>query len=162
MNDLFFLCVSGAMLGSAFCFGLIRYLNFGRTIQSSLNRQELYTAIQEAIQDGGFGMLMLIRLSPIPWQFTNAILSLLPTLSPQTYLTTACLACWKVCLEVWFGSQFASLSDPNLPATAHRFTLVTMSVSVVIFIIVTVWLHRLTMQKVRARSGGQGLMVPVD
>lgn len=149
------------MLGSAVCFGVIRYLNFGRTIQSTLQRKELYMAVQEAIQDGGFGMLMLIRLSPIPWQFTNAILSLLPTLPPQTYLMSSFLACWKVCLEVWFGSQFASLSDPNLPAAAHRLTLVTMATSVVIFIIVAVWLHRLTMQKVRAARQQAGMHITV-
>lgn len=58
------------------------------------------------------------------------------------------IAAWKVSLEVWFGSQLASLSDPDLPPSAHRVTLITMGVGVLILAGVAIWLHQLTMKRV--------------
>ncbi|KAI8138332.1 hypothetical protein BJV82DRAFT_631897 [Fennellomyces sp. T-0311] len=142
--------VIGAWLGSMVCFGLIRHFNFARFIRLSPDKQLKYQAIQEAIQEGGFGMLVLIRITPIPWEVTNTVLSMLPTLSTRKYMLSSFLASWKVALEVWFGSQLASLSDPDLPPSAHRVTLITLAIGFLILVALAVWLHRVTMQKVRA------------
>ena len=95
-------------------------------------------------------MLVLIRITPIPWEVTNTVLSMIPSLSTRKYALSSFLAAWKVALEVWFGSQLASLSDPDLPPSAHRVTLITLGVGFLILIALAVWLHRVTMQKVRA------------
>lgn len=99
----------------------------------------------------------MIRLTPIPWQFTNMILALIPTLSTRRYAIVTFIASWKLCLEVWFGSQLASLSDPDLPPSAHRLTMVTLGVGVLILVGLALWLHRLTLTKVKQRhSVNQG------
>ncbi|CDS05693.1 hypothetical protein LRAMOSA08221 [Lichtheimia ramosa] len=147
----------GGYVGALICFGLIRHYNFARFIRLSPSKQEKYHAIQEAIAEGGFGMLLMIRLTPIPWQFTNMILALIPTLSPRRYAIVTFIASWKLCLEVWFGSQLASLSDPDLPPSAHRLTMVTLGVGVLILVGLALWLHRLTLTKVKQRhSVNQG------
>ena len=93
--------------------------------------------------------MMLIRLSPIPWPITNMMLSLLPTITFDRFVLSTAISSFKVCLEVWVGSQLADLSNPNLPASTHRITMITMGCSVLILVIVAWWLYRLTMQKVQ-------------
>ncbi|KAI9253538.1 hypothetical protein BDA99DRAFT_563112 [Phascolomyces articulosus] len=141
--------VIGAFLGSMVCFGLIRHFNFARFIRLSPDKQLKYQAIQESIQESGFGMIVLIRITPIPWEVTNTVLSMLPSLSAKQYTLSAFLASWKVALEVWFGSQLASLSDPDLPPSAHRVTLITLGVGVLIILALVVYLHRVTTRKIQ-------------
>lgn len=159
-------------MGSMICCHLIRRYNFARFIKLSSSKQDKYHAIQEAIEQGGLRVsewttgvdsrhstntlfclnqkiMLLIRLSPIPWPITNMLLSLLPTVTMQQYTTTAFLSSFKLCLEVWVGSQLADISNPDLPPSAHRIAVLTMLGSVVILVVVAWWLYRLTMQKVK-------------
>ncbi|KAI9314739.1 hypothetical protein BX666DRAFT_406998 [Dichotomocladium elegans] len=140
-----------AWIGAILCFYLIRRYNIERFIQMSPSKQEKYNAIQEAIQEGGFGMLLMIRLTPIPWPFTNMILSLIPSLTFERYALVSFLGAFKCCLEVWFGSQLASLSDPNLPPSAHRLTMITLGGGGLILVGLAVWLHRMVMRKAKPR-----------
>ncbi|CAO3634786.1 unnamed protein product [Cunninghamella blakesleeana] len=145
--------ISGAFFGAMICFHLIRRYNFAKYIKLSTSKQEKYHAIQDAIEQGGFKIMLLIRLSPIPWPFTNMLLSLLPTVTTQQFTMTALLSSFKLCLEVWVGSQLADISNPDLPPSAHRVAVFTMLGSVTILAIVAWWLYRLSMQKVKYMSG---------
>ncbi|KAF1803756.1 hypothetical protein V8B55DRAFT_1508241 [Mucor lusitanicus] len=138
----------GAFVGAIVAYGLIKKYNFNRFIKLSPSKQEKYTAIQEAIEQGGFKMIMLIRLSPIPWPIQNMLLSILPTISTQQFVLASFLSSFKVSMEVWIGSQLADISNPNLPPSAHRVAMMVMGVSVFILVAVAWWLYRLTMQKV--------------
>ncbi|KAI8080725.1 uncharacterized protein B0P05DRAFT_539350 [Gilbertella persicaria] len=142
--------VCGAFMGANIAFGLIRTFEFSRWVRLSPSKQEKYVAIQEAIEQGGFKMMMLIRLSPIPWPITNMLLSVLPTITTQQFVLSSALSSIKVSLEVWIGSQLADLSNPHLPPSAHRITMLTMGCSLTMLVGVAWWLYRLTMQKVDA------------
>lgn len=100
---------------------------------------------------------MLIRLSPIPWPITNMMLSILPTITSRQFILVTFISSFKVTLEVWIGSQLADLSNPNLPPSAHRITMITMICSVLILVGVAWWLYRLTMQKVQELGKQQKL-----
>ncbi|CAO3578602.1 unnamed protein product [Absidia cylindrospora] len=139
-------------MGSMICCHLIRRYNFARFIRLSSSKQDKYHAIQEAIEQGGLRIMLLIRLSPIPWPITNMLLSLLPTVTMKQYTMTAFLSSFKLCLEVWVGSQLADISNPDLPPSAHRVAVFTMLGSLVILVIVAWWLYRLTMQRVKSIS----------
>lgn len=102
-------------------------------------------------------MIMLIRLSPIPWPITNMMLSILPTITSRQFILVTFISSFKVTLEVWIGSQLADLSNPNLPPSAHRITMITMICSVLILVGVAWWLYRLTMQKVQELGKQQKL-----
>ncbi|KAI9246541.1 hypothetical protein EDC94DRAFT_664903 [Helicostylum pulchrum] len=140
--------VSGAFFGAMIAFGLIRKYNFTQFIKLSTSKQEKYLAIQEAIEQGGFKMMMLIRLSPIPWPITNMLLSILPTITTKQFILSALISSFKVMLEVWIGSQLADISNPDLPPSAHRIAMMMMGCGVFILAAVAWWLYRLTMQKV--------------
>ncbi|KAI7891747.1 uncharacterized protein EV154DRAFT_407681, partial [Mucor mucedo] len=142
--------VCGAFLGATVAFGLIRKYNFSRFIKFSASKGEKYLAIQEAIEQGGFKMMMLIRLSPIPWPITNMLLSILPTITTRQYMLAALISSFKVSLEVWIGSQLADISNPDLPPSAHRIAMIMMSCGVFILLAVAWWLYRLTMGRVEA------------
>ncbi|KAG2197315.1 hypothetical protein INT46_005641 [Mucor plumbeus] len=146
---------TGAFVGAIIAFGLIKKYNFNRFIRLSPSKQEKYTAIQEAIEQGGFKMIMLIRLSPIPWPIQNMLLSILPTISTQQFVLASFLSSFKVSVEVWIGSQLADISNPNLPPSAHRIAMMVMGVGVFILIAVAWWLYRLTMQKVDEMTVGR-------
>ncbi|KAI8089522.1 snare associated Golgi protein-domain-containing protein [Halteromyces radiatus] len=144
------IAIIGAFIGSMICFHLIRQYNFARFVRLSPSRQDKYHAIQEAIEQGGLRIMLLIRLSPIPWPITNMLLSLLPTVTTRQYTMTAFLSSFKLCLEVWIGSQLADISNPDLPPSAHRVAVFTMLGSVMILVVVAWWLYRLSMQKVKS------------
>ncbi|KAI8645642.1 hypothetical protein BD408DRAFT_411296 [Parasitella parasitica] len=146
---------SGAFIGALVAFGLIKKYNFNRFIRLSPSKQEKYTAIQEAIEQGGFKMIMLIRLSPIPWPIQNMLLSILPTISTQQFVLASFLSSFKVSVEVWIGSQLADISNPNLPPSAHRIAMMVMGLGVLILVAVAWWLYRLTMQKVDEMAIGR-------
>lgn len=150
--------VCGAFIGAMVAFALIRKYNFARFIKFSASKQEKYVAIQEAIEQGGFKMMLLIRLSPIPWPIQNMLLSILPTITTQQYVMVTLVSSFKVSLEIWIGSQLADISNPNLPPSAHRVAMMMMGCGVFFLAAAAWWLYRLTMQKVeesRNRLGGK-------
>lgn len=103
-------------------------------------------------------MMLLIRLSPIPWPIQNMLLSILPTITTQQYVMVTLVSSFKVSLEIWIGSQLADISNPNLPPSAHRVAMMMMGCGVFFLAAAAWWLYRLTMQKVeesRNRLGGR-------
>lgn len=95
-------------------------------------------------------MMILIRLSPIPWPITNMLLSILPSITTHQFVLAAFISSFKVTLEVWIGSQLADISNPNLPPSAHRIAMVMMGCGLFILVAVAWWLYRLTMQRVES------------
>lgn len=103
-------------------------------------------------------MMLLIRLSPIPWPIQNMLLSILPTITTKQYVLVTLVSSFKVSLEIWIGSQLADISNPNLPPSAHRVAMMMMGCGVFFLAAAAWWLYRLTMQKVeesRNRLGGK-------
>ncbi|KAG2198741.1 hypothetical protein INT47_005426 [Mucor saturninus] len=139
----------GAFLSAIFTCGK---LNCARWIKLSEKRQDMYQAMQDAITQGGFKMILLIRICPLPWQLTNLILSLVPTVTWRSYVISAFIACFKFNLDIWVGSQLANLSDPDLPPETHRVTLMYMSFGVVVLILSGVWIYKLTMLKIKEQQ----------
>ncbi|KAI8983868.1 hypothetical protein BDB01DRAFT_790398 [Pilobolus umbonatus] len=140
--------ITGAFMGAMTAFYLIRKFNITRFIQFSTSTQDKYMAIQEALDEGGFKMMLLIKLSPIPWPMTNLLLSVIPNVKTSQFIGVSALASFKVILEVWIGSQLADLSNADVPESTRRITVITMVCGVLILIIVGWWLYRLTMEKV--------------
>lgn len=112
----------------------------------------MYQAIQDAITQGGFKMILLIRICPLPWQLTNLVLSLIPAMTWKRYLLSTLIACFKFNMDVWVGSQLANLSDPDLPQETHRATLMYMAIGLFMLISSGVWIYRLTMLKIKEQQ----------
>lgn len=112
----------------------------------------MYQAMQDAISQGGFKMILLIRICPLPWQLTNLILSLIPTVTWKSYILSALITSFKFNLDIWVGSQLANLSDPDLPPETHRITLIYMSLGVIVLILSSYWIYKLTMIKIKEQQ----------
>ncbi|KAL9549865.1 hypothetical protein MBANPS3_005015 [Mucor bainieri] len=143
--------VLGTFFGCLLTFVLVRKLNLGRLIRrvSSGGKQETFDAMSRAISQGGFKIAFLIRLCPLPWQVSSSVLSLCDTVSYKTYCLATLLGSFKTSLEVWIGSQLATLTDATLPPEAHKVAMITMGIGLVVLITVAVWLYRLTMDKIK-------------
>ncbi|KAI8380326.1 hypothetical protein BD560DRAFT_347468 [Blakeslea trispora] len=138
----------GGFIGSMLTLILVRQSRLLSWLKLSESRQETFEAIEAAIGEGGLKMLLLVRICPIPWQMSNLFLSLCEdTISWQHYTLAALIASFKFNWEVWVGSQLADLSDPDLPPTTHRITLITMAVGLIVLAGVFYWLYCTTMQK---------------
>jgi uncharacterized membrane protein YdjX (TVP38/TMEM64 family) len=132
---------------------LVRKVQFSNYFQVSRSKQEKLEAVQSAISQGGFRVLLLIRICPIPWQLSNLMLSSCKAVSWKTYMLSALIASFKINWEVWVGSQLANISDPNLPEETRRIAFVLMLSGLAILCLVGVWVYRLTMQKFKESSG---------
>ncbi|OBZ81916.1 Golgi apparatus membrane protein tvp38 [Choanephora cucurbitarum] len=138
----------GSFVGSVLTLILVRQSRLLSWLKLSESRQEKFEAIEAAIGQAGFKMLLLVRICPIPWQLSNLFLSLCQdTVSWQQYTLAAFIASFKYNWEVWVGSQLADLSNPDLPPTTHRITLITMAIGLAVLAGVFFWLYRATMQK---------------
>ncbi|GAN01024.1 conserved hypothetical protein [Mucor ambiguus] len=140
----------GTFLGCLVTFVLVKKLNLGRLIQRvSARKQETFDAMSRAISQGGFKIAFLIRLCPLPWQVSSSVLSLCDSISYRTYCVATLLASLKTSLEVWIGSQLATLTDATLPPEARKVAMITMGVGLLVLGTVAIWLYRLTMEKIK-------------
>ncbi|KAI9482993.1 MAG: hypothetical protein EXX96DRAFT_518979 [Benjaminiella poitrasii] len=139
----------GAFLGSIVSLILIREFNWAKWIKVSEDKQEKFRAIENAIGQGGFKMIVLLRICPIPWQLLNLLLSLCATVDYKSYILSAMIASFKVNLEVWIGSRLANLSDPTLPPETHRWTLISMFAGLFLLAAITFWIYKLTLKIVK-------------
>ncbi|KAI8639332.1 hypothetical protein BD408DRAFT_484919 [Parasitella parasitica] len=147
----------GTFLGGIVTFTVVRKMNLGRFIRKiSIRKQETFNAMSIAISQGGFKIAFLIRICPLPWQVSSAILSLCDAVSFKTYCSAAFLVSFKTGIEVWIGSQLATLTDGTLPPEAHKVALITMGVGMTVLVIVALWLYRLTMRQVQEMQGTTG------
>ncbi|KAI8388486.1 uncharacterized protein BYT42DRAFT_642694 [Radiomyces spectabilis] len=138
--------ISGAFVGALMCFKLCHGVDWSRWM--SAKNKERYQSMQQAIQYGGVHMIVCIRISPIPWQLSNLFLSTMPGISFYQYTITAAVSCFKVCLEVWIGSQLADLSQP-MPPSARRVTLLTMLLGATLLLGTTTGVYRSKMKKAK-------------
>ncbi|CEP18995.1 hypothetical protein [Parasitella parasitica] len=151
----------GTFLGGMLTFTLVRKLKVGRFARiMSIRKQETFDAMSMAISQGGFRIAFLIRICPLPWQISSSILSLCDAVSFKTYGLAAFLASFKTGVEVWIGSQLATLTDGTLPPEAHKVALITMGVGMTILVVVALWLYRLTMKQVQEAQGNTDVARP--
>lgn len=138
--------IMGANLGAISTFLLFRKLR----LDQWFNSRKRYSAVSAAVHEGGFKMMLLIRLG-LPWHLTNVILSSNDCISFHVYCVSSCLGSLKLLWVVWLGSQVASLSNSRLPPEMHRYTKISMCVSLVLVTCVGIWLYRLIMRKIKIK-----------
>lgn len=147
--------ILGAFLGALIPFILIRKLHARSFIKPASKRKKIYSVISGAIHEGGFKIILLIRLCPVPWQLTSLILSVNEHISFNIYCITACVGSLKLIWAVWLGSQLASLNNPDLPPEIHQYALISLAIGLTLLAVVGAWMYRLTMQKIRDKQADQ-------
>ncbi|KAI7870780.1 hypothetical protein BDF14DRAFT_1879028 [Spinellus fusiger] len=147
-----FPAISGAMMGSSLAFWILRRYSVSRWIRLSPSKQATFQALEEAIAQGGLRIMILLRLCPLPWPLVNLLFSVGKDTQWSHFLIATCFGMVRIVLEVWIGSQLATLADPELPPSAYRVALSMMGCGILLLISVSVWLYRLTMARANAMT----------
>jgi len=100
----------GALIGS-----MVTFIVFRRFLQSRLkiwsHQNKKWQAMEHVIKTDGLKLIILVRLCPIPWVYSNTLFASIESVSLlQFFIATVCLFP-KQFLIVFIGSEASLLSD---------------------------------------------------
>lgn len=150
----------GAFFGALLAYGFVRKMRSAYCcwFKSSSRHQLKFQAVSRAIEQGGFKMILMLRLSPLPWQITNLLLALSDKVSFRIYALVACISSFKVNADVWFGSQLVSLlSDSTSAEEVLKANQAITIAGAVISVIITFFIYKATRQKIKECENEQGV-----
>ncbi|RUP46412.1 hypothetical protein BC936DRAFT_146997 [Jimgerdemannia flammicorona] len=131
---------------------LVRIFKWTKYVERFTKSDDRYLAMEEAVEEGGFGIILLIRLSPIPFSIQNAFFAIIPKVKFWQFGLATLLAVWKLVVDVWIGSTLANLADPKLDPTARAVSYAYIGGGVLFLAVAMWWIYRVTMRKVRAMA----------
>lgn len=143
--------------GASTVFIISRHLQktelFGRKLRA-LSESAKWQAISKAITERGIGLVVLLRLCPVPpWVYSNLGFSLLPSdkLSFGQFLLATILSTPRLFLHVFIGSRVFALSDPTkeLDSTTKMLDISGIVVGMVLSTVLGWYVYRVTMQEIK-------------
>ncbi|KAL9538015.1 hypothetical protein MBANPS3_011274 [Mucor bainieri] len=141
---------AGAFFGALLAYGFVQKMRMVPWFQVSDDNIKLkFKALSRAIEQGGFKMILMMRLSPLPWQITNLVLALCDQVSFRTYALAAFISSFKINADVWFGSQLAHLSRPDTSPEALALNRIITITGFVVSTIVTFAIFKSTKQRIK-------------
>ncbi|KAK9317485.1 hypothetical protein V1522DRAFT_398168 [Lipomyces starkeyi] len=72
-----------------------------------------FEALAFTLEHDGLKLLWMIRMSPLPFSFSNAALSTIHTISPRNFFIATVLATPKLFIPVFIGSRLRYFGDEN-------------------------------------------------
>ncbi|KAK9388982.1 hypothetical protein V1515DRAFT_614477 [Lipomyces mesembrius] len=72
-----------------------------------------FEALSFTLEHDGLKLLWMIRMSPLPFSFSNAALSTIHTISPRNFFIATVLATPKLFIPVFIGSRLRYLGDED-------------------------------------------------
>ncbi|KAL7320510.1 Tlg2-vesicle protein [Mucor circinelloides] len=139
----------GAFFGALLAYGFVQKMRTVRWFTVPDNLRLKLKAVSRAIEQGGFKMVLMMRLSPLPWQITNLVLSLCDKVSFGTYALAAFISSFKINADVWFGSQLANLSRPDTSPEALTVNRIITIAGFIVSTITAFSIYRSTKQKIK-------------
>ncbi|KAK9468462.1 hypothetical protein V1512DRAFT_259546 [Lipomyces arxii] len=73
-----------------------------------------FEALAFTLEHDGLKLLWMIRMSPLPFSFSNAALSTIHTISPRNFAIATLISTPKLLIPVFIGSRLRNLSDDKL------------------------------------------------
>ncbi|KAK9460800.1 uncharacterized protein V1516DRAFT_626233, partial [Lipomyces oligophaga] len=116
------------VLSSYLCFVACRayFFDFAQRLAHG-NRN--FEALALTLEHGGLNLLWLIRLSPLPFSFSNAALSTIHTITPHSFAIATALSTPKILIPVFIGSRLRTLGDDSVDTTAKIVNVLSIIVS---------------------------------
>ncbi|GAN01412.1 conserved hypothetical protein [Mucor ambiguus] len=140
----------GAFFGALLAYVFVQKMRLVPWFQISNNDIKLkFKALSKAIEQGGFRMVLMVRLSPLPWQITNLVLALCDQVSFRMYALAAFISSFKINADVWFGSQLANLSRPDTSPEVLAVSRIITMTGFVVSTIVTFAVFKSTKQRIK-------------
>ncbi|CAB5395385.1 unnamed protein product, partial [Rhizophagus irregularis] len=114
------------------CLGYARKLT-----KKKSNFQKLALAIEE----GGFKIIFLIRLSPFPFPWSNAFFGTIQTVSFWKFFLATALSLPKLLIYIFIGSRFRNLTE-EMDSTSRTINYVTLAVGSVLLFFAAWYIYR--------------------
>lgn len=70
-----------------------------------------FASLALTLKHDGLKLLIMIRLCPLPYSFSNGAISLIPTVHPLAFMLATAIVSPKLMLHVFVGSQLAKLAE---------------------------------------------------
>ncbi|EUC62303.1 SNARE associated protein [Rhizoctonia solani AG-3 Rhs1AP] len=99
-----------ACIGAAFAFLTLRYF-FREKVRRFTQRQEKWRALEAVIAAKGLPLIVLIRLAPLPWTYSNALFATIESVSFWQFMVATVLYTPKLFIIIFIGSRVAKFSD---------------------------------------------------
>ncbi|GAB7345871.1 hypothetical protein MBLNU457_4118t2 [Dothideomycetes sp. NU457] len=101
---------SATILGSTASFIASRYF-LQRFVQRMTEQNKKFNALALTLKHDGFKLLIMIRLCPLPYSFSNGAISTIPTVKPLPFMLATACASPKLFLHVFIGSRLSALAE---------------------------------------------------
>ncbi|KAK9241063.1 hypothetical protein V1525DRAFT_369032 [Lipomyces kononenkoae] len=100
------------VIASYGCFVACRafFTDFARELAMN---NENFEALAFTLENDGLKLLWMIRMSPLPFSFSNAALSTIHTITPRNFFIATLLATPKLFIPVFIGSRLRYLGDQD-------------------------------------------------
>jgi uncharacterized membrane protein YdjX (TVP38/TMEM64 family) len=105
-----FIVASATIIGSTASFIVSRTV-LRKYVSRLAERNKRFAALSLVLKHDGIMLLIMIRLCPLPYSFSNGAISTIPTVTWQNYmLATACITP-KLLLHIFVGRQIGLLAE---------------------------------------------------
>lgn len=146
------LVVIGASLGSALSFLAARYV-FHDRVQEKITHYPRFRAVNEAIRDEGWKVVILLRLSPaLPFSLQNWFLGLTPVGFWPSQIATFFGIMPGTLLYIWVSSLGGEAAAGNLSSDTSLARYLVLGLGLLATLVVTVVITRKAQQKLREFS----------
>ncbi|CAE6428312.1 hypothetical protein ACGC1H_000700 [Rhizoctonia solani] len=141
-----------ACIGAAFAFLTLRYF-FREKVRRFTQRQEKWRALEAVIAAKGLPLIVLIRLAPLPWTYSNALFATIESVSFWQFMVATVLYTPKLFIIIFIGSRVAKFSDGQqrgeMDAASKWLNALSIAIGVSIGVGVTWLVWRLTDTEIR-------------
>ncbi|MCJ1446882.1 MAG: Tlg2-vesicle protein [Stictis urceolatum] len=108
-----FIIATANVIGSLCSFLLFKYLLSGFAERLAA-KDPRFAAFGLVIEHDGLGILVLIRLTPLPYSLSNGGLSTVRTIKPWAFAAATAMATPKLLIHVFIGTRLREIAGGNL------------------------------------------------
>ncbi|KAG8734396.1 Tlg2-vesicle protein [Ceratobasidium sp. 423] len=141
-----------ACIGAAFSFITLRYF-FREKVRRFTQKQEKWRALEAVIAAKGLPLIILIRLAPLPWTYSNALFASIESVSLWQFMVATVVFTPKIFIIIFIGSRVAKFSDGQqrgeMDAASKLLNALSIVLGVAIGIAATWLVWRLTDAEIR-------------
>ncbi|KAF5393707.1 hypothetical protein D9757_000113 [Collybiopsis confluens] len=108
----FLIAAVASIISSATVFLLLRLL-FSHRLRKWTTKHKKFQALEMVVREKGLPLILLIRVSPLPWVYSNLLFSSIEAVKLWQFVVATTFLCPKFLLHAFIGSKMAALSDGN-------------------------------------------------
>ncbi|GAA5883923.1 hypothetical protein JCM3774_005249 [Rhodotorula dairenensis] len=153
----FYISASSCLVGGAVAFLVVRRLIglFAPYIQ----RDKTFAALSRAVRVKGLPLIVLLRLCPFPYPYSNAFFASIETVSLQEFMLATLAITPKLLLHVFIGHRTYLFADPTsrhkMDSTTRWINGIFMVVGTLLGVGTSWYLYKLTMRYVEEAAEGE-------